>query len=179
MSFIGIIISFLSLTTINYSDKIVIILRTRYKFWEQKKPWNSRNFKAFGGGPSGAPRRFAKARVGFLSPAYSTGRLRTSAARTKVNHFGIVPSRLPDQSARHARYPAVHWTAGHTLAPSGSSPLMIDLRVKKRHPHKWMSFFKWWTIRGSNEMFGVKNWEKWRVPALFAVGPTQKSTQSI
>jgi hypothetical protein len=28
-------------------------------------------------------------------------------------------------------------------------------------------------------LFGVKNAEKWRVPALFAVGPTQKSTQSI
>ena len=33
--------------------------------------------------------------------------------------------------------------------------------------------------RGSNEMFGVKNAEKWRVPALFAFGPTQKSTQKL
>ena len=33
--------------------------------------------------------------------------------------------------------------------------------------------------RGSNEMFGVKNAEKWRVPALFAFGPTQKSTQKV
>ena len=35
------------------------------------------------------------------------------------------------------------------------------------------AFLSWWTIRGSNEMFGVKNAEKWRIAALFAFGPTQ------
>lgn len=35
------------------------------------------------------------------------------------------------------------------------------------------AFLSWWTIRGSNEMFGVKNAEKWRVSASLRVDDTQ------
>jgi hypothetical protein len=41
------------------------------------------------------------------------------------------------------------------------------------------AFLSWWTIRGSNEMFGVKNAEKWRVAALSGARDTQIDTQKI
>jgi hypothetical protein len=48
-----------------------------------------------------------------------------------------------------------------------------DYMVKQNDSRMGCRKFIWWTIRGSKEMFGVKNQEKWRVPALFALGPTQ------